>query len=932
MDIQQLRSWIFELYDSLENERQYIVFDATRGNVLIDIPEFGQRPLRLIQGTGSAALLIATNPARAREAQRYREALGVRIAAHADDAKDIAGGADIVLSDDELVRPDVRAIRVRGKREGATVVLLRKAGGVLVCGDLDLASDTARDLAKLEFSAVLSARRAPMWNAGNDNLLQLQRELPKPNKQFSILVPPPWDRAYKGRLDDLMTNHDPIVPKEETAAREAAMGPATLVVASETRDRIERAKRPGGRGPRLASAASVGAAPAAAVAGDGGSPPAPPKESKRPQPFAEDWNAPGTERPATTLANAPADIVPPQGTHKPRPLGEKFRRLPIEDVVGAPYVDFFFGGIDLSPDGAEVAFSWNKSGIFDIYSAPVDRDTLYQLTVGTERSVSPRWSPDGQQVAFLRDTGGNERWDIWIVDRAGERERNLTNEPDVSHRDIAWSRDGRRIAYVANAQGKKYGVNVIDVATGTKRALTDGAHDDSQPRWSPDGERIVFTSRREKVRSNSDLYIIPSAGGEATRLETRGGKDGESRDGTFSPDGARVAFTTNVRGRNEVAIAPLDGDKLGEVEFLTQNIHDESEPTWSPDLRGVFFLHNEESEVSVRRVFAVSHATDPIADKPGVHASVRIGPDSALVAFIYTGAREPWDVYVRRERFVAPKRLTRSLPASIDRDVLVEPSHVWYPGAEGRRIPALLYVPHAEALKSPGLPPAIVYIHGGPTGQHFRWWDRAAQWFANSGYVVLAPNIRGSTGYGREFQELNRGDWGGKDLIDVTKGVEWLIDSGVADRRRIGAYGGSYGGFMTLMALSQAPDMWAAGVSSVGVVSWKTLYETTRGDLRDYLERELGDPAKVPDLYRDRSPLTHAAKINAPLLVLQGENDPRVPRSEAAQMIEALRKAGKTFAEHVYKGEGHGFRTRDNMIDALRRATEWFDRYMGARA
>src|SRR5881396_3793031 len=176
MDIQQLRSWIFELYDSLENERQYIVFDSTRGNVLVDIPEFGPRPLRLIQGTGSAALLIATNPARAREAQRYREA---------------------------LVRPDVRTIRVRGKREGATVVLLRKAGGVLVCGDLDLASEAARELSKLEFSAVLSARRAPMWNAGKDNLLQLQRELPKPNKQFSILVPPPWDRAYKGRLDNL---------------------------------------------------------------------------------------------------------------------------------------------------------------------------------------------------------------------------------------------------------------------------------------------------------------------------------------------------------------------------------------------------------------------------------------------------------------------------------------------------------------------------------------------------------------------------------------------------------------------------------------------------------------------------------------------------------------------------------------------------------
>src|SRR6266545_3599557 len=223
VDIHQLRSWIFELYAPLENERQYVVYDAARGNLLIDLPEFAPRPLRLIEGIGRASLLVATNAARAQAAQRYREALGVRIAAHADDAANIPGGADVVLSDDEMVRPDARAIRVRGSGgQGATVLLLRKAGGVLVCGDLDLASEAARQLEALEFSAVLSARRPPMWNAGRDALLQLQRDLPKARKQFGILLPPPWDHAYRGRLEDKMTDHDPIVPVGETSAREAA--------------------------------------------------------------------------------------------------------------------------------------------------------------------------------------------------------------------------------------------------------------------------------------------------------------------------------------------------------------------------------------------------------------------------------------------------------------------------------------------------------------------------------------------------------------------------------------------------------------------------------------------------------------------------------------------------------------------------------------
>ena len=920
MDIQQLRSWIFELYTPLDDERQYIVFDAARGNLLIDVPPFSERALRLIQGAGRASLLLATNAARAAEAHRYRETLGVQIAVYEDDAAAVTGGADLVLRPDDLVRPDTRVFRVKGKKEGATVVLVRKSGGVLFSGDLDLASEGARQLIPLSFSSVLSSKRAPIWNAGRDVLMQLQQALPKPRKQFGILLPPPWDRAYKGRLEDKMYHHDVIVPKEDTAAREAAMGPATLVVASATREVLERAKRPV---PARGTIASDGA-------GAPTSPPAPPREPRpRPRPFAEDWRATGTERPPTTIANPETDIVPTAAGFKPRSLGERFRRAPIEDLVGSPYVDYVWGGIDLSPDGTEVAFAWNRSGTFEVYSAPIERERIYQLTDAKERSVWPRWSPDAKQLAFLRDRGGDERFDIWLVDRDGEKERNLTNEPDVMHRDITWSPDGSRIAYVANASGmgKAFAVHVIDVATGRKRALTNGLYDDAQPRWSPNGKRLLFSSRRDAVRTNCDLFVVSAEGGTPKKLETRD-VDGESLEGDWSKDGTRIAFTTNTRRRYEVAVATLENDEVTRVEPLTKSIFDESAPAWRPDGRAVVYLHNEDAEVSIRRVFVVSHADHAVADRPGVHQAICVGADGDLVAYIFTGAREPWDVYVTRERMTEPRRLTRSLPASIDAETLVEPIHVRYPGAMGREIPALLYIPYAEAIKGDGPPPAVVHVHGGPTSQHYRWWDRASQWFANNGYVVLAPNIRGSTGYGREFQEANRQDWGGKDLEDVVKGVEWLAKQRIADPRRVGIYGGSYGGYTTLMALGMYPDRFAAGVSVVGVVSWKTMYDTTRGDLREYLVREFGDPSKDAERYRDRSPLTHVSKIDAPLLVLQGENDPRVPLAEAEQVVAALRSAGKMHEYYVYKGEGHGFRTRENMIDSVRRAGEWFDRYL----
>ncbi len=244
MDIQQLRSRIFELYEPLEDDRQYIVFDAYGGNLLIDVPKFSERAVRLIRGTGPTGLIVVTNAARAREAGRFRDAIGVQVAAHEDDASAVVGGADVILKDDAAIRPDVRAIRVRADGQGATVILLRKAGGVLVVGDLELASPAARVLLPLEFSAVLSAQHPPTWNAGKDGLLALQHELPRPRKRFSILLDAPWDRAYKGRLEDKMTHNDPIVPREVTVERAAAMGPETLIVSDVTRERMERAPRP----------------------------------------------------------------------------------------------------------------------------------------------------------------------------------------------------------------------------------------------------------------------------------------------------------------------------------------------------------------------------------------------------------------------------------------------------------------------------------------------------------------------------------------------------------------------------------------------------------------------------------------------------------------------------------------------------------------
>jgi len=919
VDIHQLRSWIFELYEPLEDERQYIVFDRERGNLLIDAPVFGERPLRLIRGVGGAAILLVTNAGRGADAARYRDALGLQIAADQADAGSVPGGVDLVVNDGDALRADARVHRVGANGEGATVALVRKAGGVLFCGDLDLGSDAARDLIKLTFSAVLSSRRAPIWGAGRDTVLQLQRELPAPKKRFGIFLQAPWDRAYRGRLQDQMTAN-PLVPQDETAQREAGMGPSTLIAADVVRDKIERAKRPAPAAPRPAPAAA--ATPAPAKAG-------------RPRSFAEDWQAPATVAPPTTRANAARDIQPPPvpangrtGSFRPVPLGATVPKLPIESIAGLPSVAHEWGGIDLAPDGSEVAFAWDRSGTDEIYSTPLSGDRIFQLTAAGARSVWPRWSPDGQSIAFLRDADGSEAFGIWIVDRDGEHERELAAAAGVTHRDLAWSADGRTIICVSD-HGGAFGIDLVDVATGARRRLTDG-RTDARPRCSPDGGWIVFDGHRSERRTDIDLYLVPSGGGTPVGLDTRGGLAGESFDARFSPDGRQLAFTTNARGRREIAVAALDGAVVRSLEYLTENPFEEFGPRWRPDQRGVIYLHEQDAAVAVHRAFTMSHAATPVSDLPGLNAWPQVGPDNETIVSTFSSARRPTDVWVRDAAGVEIRPLTdslRSVATPPDPAVLVEPTHLRYPAGDGREIPALLYLPHAEvALGDP--PAAILYLHGGPADEHDRGWDATAQVLANRGFVVLAPNVRGSTGYGRELQEANRGDWGGADLADVVAGAAWLGSTGIADPAHLGIHGASYGGYLTLLALGRHPGLFAAGASAAGIVSLETLYATTRGDAREYLDREIGPLAGNEARYRAASPITYAAQITAPLLVLHGAHDPVVPMAEAEQLIAALARSGTAHAYHEYPDEGHRPMRTVDKIDELCRIAEWFERHL----
>ena len=301
--------------------------------------------------------------------------------------------------------------------------------------------------------------------------------------------------------------------------------------------------------------------------------------------------------------------------------------------------------------------------------------------------------------------------------------------------------------------------------------------------------------------------------------------------------------------------------------------------------------------------------------------------DRLLVS--HQSSTEPADLWVYDVASKKPRQLTYSAVASLNPSRLPASQLVHYKTFDGKTISGFLWMPFN--LKRDGTSPGVVLPHGGPTGQTFDSFSKTAAALASRGYVCIAPNVRGSTGYGMEFQRANYKDLGGGDLQDEVFAARFLAATGYVDPARIGITGGSYGGYMAMIAIGRTPEVWGAAVELFGITDWLTEQEHEEPTLQQYDQSILGDPVKDRKSYEDASPIKYFKNAKAPLLILQGTNDIRDPKEEAEQAETILKKEGKVVDAHYYPDEGHGFAKRENQIDATQRTVEWFDRYLKKR-
>ncbi len=637
---------------------------------------------------------------------------------------------------------------------------------------------------------------------------------------------------------------------------------------------------------------------------------------------------------AQTLPVPQAITDPKQINSKPNAQVEQgAQSLSIEKL----YMTRAIGGSTWSPDGKTIAFVSNISGRNNIWLVPAEGGWPTQLTLSDQRQAQPAWSPDGRWIAYVSDYDGDEQWDIFLVSPKTGMVVNLTHTREIAEEHPTWSPDGRYLAYMVKPRTSSvFEIDVYDtLMRDTKHVTSDTPKDrmNVDPIWSADGKHIVYTQEQSKG-TDSNIFIADVAAGTSNLLTPH---DGEKlyRANDVSrraiQNGGDILITSNVEnGYENVGVlnfSEKDGiAQPGKIKWHTRDKWEIDGGNFSPDGKHVTWTANVDGFVNIYLHDLETGKTTSLLLPKGVNtlggSQSAFTRDGSRLLYYHDGPTSPRDVWVYSLAMSKSHQVTHALVAGVRSEDMVEPFLVHYASRDKKwTISAFVYMTYNMVRN--GQNAAIVYVHGGPKSQTVNSFNRFIQHMVNQGYMVIAPNYRGSTGYGKDFEDANLFDMGGGDLQDVLAAGDWIKQTGYVDPKKIVLMGGSYGGYLTMMGVTKAPDVWAAGVPIVPFVNYFTEIENEDPVLREMDLATMGDPVKNKALYEDRSPIFFVDKIKAPLLLLAGGNDPRCPKSETQQVVDAVTKQGGKAEYKIYENEGHGFARVENQIDAYKRVSDF---------
>lgn len=605
----------------------------------------------------------------------------------------------------------------------------------------------------------------------------------------------------------------------------------------------------------------------------------------------------------------PATPLPPPAPYTAEELAHAVN---IEDVA-------------LSPRGDELAFVSDASGSLELWTAKIQAGKArpaVQRTNAKETVSGLEYAPNGDLV-FQMDHGGDERYDLWILKR-GAATAEVLVATGLAEQGAFFSPDGTKLAYMADTERRfQFDLVVRDMASGKMTPVTHETVNVHGGAWSPDGRFLVGTVTPDDQKG--ELIVVELATAKVRRIEPLR-KDGILWAKEFVSGGKLVATTINDDGYSQICLVDVrtgDVNLAGTREWDVEDVAvtKVGSAIYARNVRG-------ESELVETRQLA-TRATIDILAKGGVITALDVDPAGTLAAFVRESSGSPSEVVLVDLATRSPEVAVPASAGSLDLSRLAQAQLRTFDSFDGEEIDAFVWKPAFDRLGSP--PPVVVHVHGGPNGQSRPSFHPSIQALTQAGFVVVAPNYRGSTGYGRAFEDLNNMDWGGGDLKDLLAVVDGLAELGVIDRTRVGITGGSYGGYMTLRAITATPDDWAAAVARYGMPDLVKDYELTVDRFGTWYQTEMGTPATHGDLFRERSPIHALEKVKAPLLVFQGANDTNVPKWESDLVVEALKKRNATVEYVVYPNEGHGFTHRENRVDDIERTVRFFSTHLAPK-
>ena len=598
---------------------------------------------------------------------------------------------------------------------------------------------------------------------------------------------------------------------------------------------------------------------------------------------------------------------------------------PTQYAVADFYDNVALYGASWSPDRRHILVSSNQSGIFNAYAVPAAGGALQPLTQSTTNSVfAISYFPADERILYSSDQGGNELTHLYVRNVDGTA-TDITPGTKLKAAFAGWAGDDKSFFIATNERDPRY-FDLYQVTTdGLKRTLLYKNTDGLQPGpISRDGSHAAFV--KVHTTSDADVVLVDIAAGTSKNITAHSGSV-KSAPADFSPDGSKLLFTSDS-GREFNSLRSYDLASGAKAAVF--------EPSWDVNSarysKGGKYLVvdvDEDARSTVHLFDAATFAPVALVGMPsGPMTGGVISRNDSILAFYSSDGSSPYNLYT--DVFgAAPTRITSTLNPKIRPQDLVIPTVVRFKSYDSLAIPGVLYRPHQATAQAQA--PAMVLVHGGPGGQAQVGYSPMIQALVNHGYTVFDINNRGSGGYGKTFDQMDDKKHGEADLGDVVESRRMLDQTGYVDSTKIGIIGGSYGGYMTLAALTLRPDAFKVGVDMFGISNWvRTLNSIPPwwSAMREALYSELGDPKTDSARLRRISPLFNADKIKVPLMVLQGHNDPRVLQVESDQIVAAAKKNGVPVEYIVFPDEGHGFLKKDNEIKGTTAILTFLDKYL----